>query len=328
MLKLCKWCWRRRWRTLLLFFLTAFFVLNYLAYQHAHALTHYAPSGGWSGKPEKLSPLSKASALLFGVQMARPEHDATPASIGLEGESHTVAGSAGELSAWYVPHDRPRGVVLIFHGFGGCKARMLPEARGFHEQGFACFLVDFRGCGGSEGNTTTIGFHEAEDVASAVSYVRARWTDQSVLLFGQSMGAAAVLRAVGVLDVQADALVLECPFDRMLTAVRARFRALGVTSFPLAEALVFWGGAQHGFNAFAHDPVSYARDVHCPVLLMHGTIDGRVRQSEVRAIYEQLHGKKALHFFESLGHHSYFSRRPAEWSEQVERFLARVNVGR
>ncbi len=190
--------------------------------------------------------------------------------------------------------------------------------------GFASFLVDFRGCGGSDGDTTTIGYHEADDVAAAVSHVRAHWPDQPVLLFGQSMGAAAVLRAVGVLGVKADALVLECPFDRMLTAVRARFRALGVTSFPMAEALVFWGGAQHGFNAFAHDPVVYASNVHCPVLLLHGEVDRRVQQSEVRAIHDQLAGRKKLYFFETLGHHSYVSRQPAEWREQVEEFLDRV----
>jgi alpha-beta hydrolase superfamily lysophospholipase len=259
--------------------------------------------------------------LLRGVKIAHPQYNAAPAGVGLRAEPHTIAGRVGDLAAWYVPHDEPNGVVVLFHGFGCCKAHLLSEAKAFHDLGFACFLVDFRGSGGSAGDTTTVGYHEADDVAAAVSYVRGHWPDQPVILFGQSMGAAAIMRAVGRLEVPADAVILECPFDRMLTAVRARFRGFGVVSFPFAESLVFWGGVQHGFNAFHHNPVDYARNIHCPVLLMQGSLDRRIRPSQTQEIYNRLPGDKQLHFFEGLGHHSYVSRRPAEWREQVAPFL-------
>jgi pimeloyl-ACP methyl ester carboxylesterase len=329
MSRLYNWCRTRPWRSLALVLFFAFTFVEYLAYQHAHAMTHYVQNGGWArtpagtwtGRPESLSTVDKAKVLLGGVHIARPQADAVPADVGLKSEPHTVASPVGELTAWYVPHDDARGVVLLFHGFGGCKARLLPEAKAFHELGFACFVVDFRGCGGSAGDTTTIGYHEAEDVAAAAKYVREHWPDQPVVLFGQSMGAAAIMRATGVLGVEADAVILECPFDRMLSAVRARFRAFGVASFPFAESLVFWGGAQHGFNAFRHNPVDYARGICCPVLLMQGLKDGRIRPEQTREIYAQLPGEKELHFFEGLGHHSYVSRRPGEWEEQVGGFL-------
>jgi alpha-beta hydrolase superfamily lysophospholipase len=319
-------------RSLALCLLIACTLLEYLAYQHAHAMTHYVQNGGWertsagtwTGRPESLSTLARAKVLLGGVHLARPHHDAKPADVGLTAESHSFTGPAGCLAAWYVPHDQPKGVVLLFHGFGGCKARLLPEAKAFHELSFACFLVDFRGCGDSAGDTTTIGFHEADDVSAAVSYVRDHWPDEPVVLFGQSMGAAAVMRATGMLGVEADAVVLECPFDRMLSAVRARFRAFGVVSFPFAESLVFWGGAQHGFNAFRHNPVDYARGICCPVLLMQGSLDRRIRLSETQEIFDQFPGETDMHIFEGLGHHSYVARRPAEWCGQVERFMKRA----
>jgi alpha-beta hydrolase superfamily lysophospholipase len=316
--------------------LVSFTLLNVLAYQHAHAMTHYVQSGGWGrepdgrwkGRPEKLSAWTRARVALCGVKIARPEYDATPADVDLPYERHAVPGQAGKLAAWYVPHDSPRGVVVIFHGFCGCKALMLPEAKAFHEMGYACFLVDFRACGGSGGNATTVGYREADDVSAAVSYVRAHWPEQPVVLFGRSMGSAAILRAVGVLGVEADALVLECPFDRMLTAVRVRCRVVGAPSCPVAEALIFWGGAQHGFNAFRHNPVRYARNVHCPVLLLHGTSDTRVKQAHMQAICDALPCPKAMHSFAGLGHESYVKRQPREWREQVEEFLCREEVGR
>jgi pimeloyl-ACP methyl ester carboxylesterase len=308
MRKVLRWARSHPWRAAGLFLLAAFVALNVLAYRHAHAFTHFVPNdgaagGGWRGQPESLSPGEKTGALFNGVAIARPRHDARPADVGLAFEGHAFDGEAGRLEAWYLPHPQARGVVLLFHGFGSCKARLLPEARALHELGHACFLVDFRACGDSEGEATTVGYCEADDVARAAAYVRQKWPGPLVL-FGQSMGSAAVLRAVGVLGVEADAVVLECPFDRMLGAVRARFRAMGVPPFLSAELLVFWGGAQHGFNGFRHDPVEYARGVRCPALLLHGQRDARVSRAEVEAVHENLAGAKALYVFEGLGHES------------------------
>jgi predicted alpha/beta-fold hydrolase len=196
MARLFKWCWRRPVIALALVLLVAFLILNLLAYQHAHALTHYQQTGPSSRSREVRSVWDKARLLLRGVQICRPKSPAVPAQVGLPFENHTLAGSAGALDCWYIPSRPARGTVLIFHGYGGCKANMLPEAKAFHEMGYGCLLVDFRGCGGSDGDTTTIGFHEAEDVVAAVANVRERWPGSPVLLFGQSMGAAAALRAV------------------------------------------------------------------------------------------------------------------------------------
>jgi pimeloyl-ACP methyl ester carboxylesterase len=109
----------------------------------------------------------------------------------------------------------------------------------------------------------------------------------------------------------------------MLTAVRARFRAAGLISSPFAETLLFWGGVQHGFNPFEHDPEIYAQGVTCPVLLLHGTADNRVLVAEVESIHRRLAGEKELHLFEGLGHHSYVAHRPREWRDQVAAFLGR-----
>jgi alpha-beta hydrolase superfamily lysophospholipase/predicted outer membrane lipoprotein len=325
MRQIIRWCRRRPVRTLAGLVLAAFVVLNALAYQHAHAMTHFvaADPAGPQGRPESLSLWEKGRVLLFGVRRPRPRGPDTPARAALRFTTHTVPGRDGGLEAWYVPSEVPGAVVLVFHGYGGCKARMLSEVEGFHALGCACFAVDFRGCGGSAGEVTTVGYREADDVADAADYARARWPGRPLVLFGQSMGAAAVLRAVAGGQVRPDAVVLECPFDRMLSAVRARFGAMNVPSFPFAETLVFWGGVQHGFNAFGHNPVDYARSAGCPVLLLHGAADARVRLAEVRAIHDALPGEKALHVFAGLGHQSYARASRAEWEEQVGAFLGK-----
>lgn len=300
----------------------AFLALNVLAYRHAHAMTRFVAHRPQTRGPEALTFLAKLRVLLTGVALHRPQEDDGPDKVGLLHEVHRFPGDAGVLEAWYIPHPRPRGLVVLFHGYVACKARILPEARAFHELGYACFAVDFRGSGGSHGNRTTVGYFEADDVARAVAYARARWPVWPLVLFGQSMGGAAALRALAVHGVRADAVVLECPFDRLLTTVKARFAAMGVPWFPAAPLLVFWGGFLHGFNGFAHNPADYARHVPCPVLLLHGREDARVGVAHVRAVYANLRGVKELHHLAGVGHESYVAKCPEEWRRHVGNFLA------
>ena len=96
------------------------------------------------------------------------------------------------------------------------------------------------------------------------------------MLLGNSSGAAAVLRAVSIEPSLADALIVDAPFDRLLSTVENRFVAMKLPPFPLARMIVLWGGARQGYWAFAHNPFDYASKITCPVLHLHGENDPRV----------------------------------------------------
>jgi alpha-beta hydrolase superfamily lysophospholipase len=315
------WIAAHPWLTSAYGALGAFVLLNVLAYRHARAMTHLLPAGGWRRKPDRLTRLEKVRALLSGVQVCRPSLEDRPEKWGLAAETHTVRASRSELEAWYLPHPNPGGIVVLFHGYLSCKSRLLPEARALHELGYACFLVDFPGSGGSPGTITTIGYREAEDVRCAIDYVRGTWSSLPLTIFAHSMGAAAVLRAMAVHRLDVEAAVLECPFDRLLNTVRARFAMMGVPSFPAAELLVLWGGVMFGYNGFRHNPVTYARKAHCPMLILHGRDDRKVSCAQVTSVYDALPGEKQIHFFDNVGHESYAINYPEEWKAQVGAFL-------
>lgn len=243
--------------------------LNGLAYCHARSFTQFAESGTRTPRPEKLGWGTKLRLAFTGATIPRPTNRQTPADWGLAFERHVVeVGSGVTLEAWYVPRANGRPLVLLFHGYAGSKADLLREAKAFHDLGYPSVLVDFRGSGGSSGRSTSLGYHEADEVRAVLEHSR-RFPDTGRVLFGSSMGAAAVLRAVAEKGVRPDALVLESPFDRMTTAVARRVAATGVPAFPAVPLLVFWGGVQQGFNAFRHDPVDYASRVDRPTLLLH-----------------------------------------------------------
>ena len=159
-------------------------------------------------------------------------------------------------------------------------------------------------------------------MARTTEFARQRWPGRRLVLFGHSMGAAAVLRTFAIHRVAADAVVLECPFDRLVTTVKARFHAMGLPGTPGAHLLMLWGGMLSGFNAFAHNPATYASAVDCPALLLHGSADRRVRNRHIERVYRKIPGTKRLFVFDGLGHASYVSQQAAAWKEQVGRFLA------
>jgi pimeloyl-ACP methyl ester carboxylesterase len=251
-----------------------FVAVNALAFMHARAMTHFAPTGIRPPKPWQMSASQKARALFFGVTVPRPTNTFTPAKYDLAFNTHRFKTSDGiELEAWHIPCDNSRGLIVCFHGYMNSKASELREANVFRDLGYETLLVDFRGSGGSTGNETTIGYREADDVAAAVKYARQTFHPAHLILYGQSMGSAAILRAIAVDHVVPDALIVECPYDSLLNTVANRFTSMGVPSFPLARMLVFWGSVQEGYWAFAMNPAEYAALVTCPTLYMRGGDD-------------------------------------------------------
>ena len=306
----------------LLLLMAAFAGLNVLAYRHAYALLHYGTAGEHTHNAGALSLWRKAKVLLVGVNVPRPRGHGTPSTVGMPFREVTLSStSTVQLGAWLCPKKDATTVVILFHGYASEKSTVLAEARQFYDLGCAVLMVDFRGSGKSSESYTTLGYDEAEDVAAAVAYARAQWPGSRRVLFGQSMGAAAVLRAVSQLGVKPDAIILESVFDTLLNTIRHRFASMGVPSFPSAELLVYWGGRQMGFDGFAHNPADYAANVTCPALILHGTGDARVPVEDARQVFEHLGGPKHFVEFSTVGHESCARHNQAQWRQAVGSFL-------
>lgn len=286
---------------------------NAVAFLHAWHFTHFSTEAlARTARPEQLTALQKAGVLLTGITVPKPRNHGVPdfpyATV------HLLSPN-GRLEAWYgaVPH--PRGTVALFHGFTSSKSQLLTEARYFRRLGYAVLLTDFAGNGGSQGRTCTVGHHEAADVAAVVRWLQRR--PGPVIVYANSMGAVATLRAEAELGARPAANILECPYGSMLQTTRNRFQSMGVPAFPLAHLLVLWGGVQNGFWAFGLDATRYAGQVTTPTLLLWGTADPRVTRSETDAIYAALAGPKRRQDFSGSGHEPYWRQHPQLWEHTV-----------
>ena len=300
-------------------------VLNLLAYNHARAMMRFTTGGTRSSRPEELSFWPKVKILLFGVNMPRPTCDRPPSDLDPDCKAFSIAGRNGvTLACWYCDRGENTPLVLLFHGYSTDKTALLQEARAFLDLGASVLLTDFRGSGGSSESYTTIGVHEASDVAAIAGYVQEHLSHSKTILFGQSMGAVAILKAVHQRDISPDAVILEAVFDSMLNTVRNRFITMRIPTFPGAELLVLWGGAQWGFDGFRHNPVDYAVSLDCPALFMHGTDDPRAKLGEGLRVFNAVPGAKAFKSFEGAGHGSYIATHASEWRTAVEAFMTSV----
>jgi len=318
----------RRWRLATGWVVMGLLAFNGVAWMQAWSLTHYAPAGARTRPPEQLSLPERAWTILTGVQVPRPENTVPPAA-GVPAAGPVPYAPArlplpgGEwLEVWQQDHPAARGTVLLFPGYAMSKRSLLGPAAAFYRLGYSVILTDYRGVGGSSGADTTLGVREGADVAAVVAYVRQAQPNGPILLYGESLGAAAILRAVAHEGVRPTALLLEAPFNRLVDTVGNRFQAMGLPAFPAAQTLVFWGSVQQGMDGFADNPVDDAAAVTGPTLLLHGTRDPRVTVAQTDAIYAALGGSKTLVRFAEAGHESLYAADSRHWAAAVRPFLA------
>jgi len=289
-------------------------------------MMHFTAQGVRTCKPEDLTLWAKVRVLLFGVNVPRPVGTLSPSALDAECHVLTIREAEGvDLSGWYCDRGSGTSLVILFHGYASEKTALIPEASAFLELGASVLLVDFRGSGDSSESYTTIGVREADDVAAVFRYAEQHLRHTRILLFGQSMGAVAILRAVDKCGVLPDAIIAEAVFDTLLNTVRNRFNAMRVPSFPCAQLLVFWGGCQWGFNGFEHNPVNDARAVQCPAMFMHGADDPRASLAEGRRVFDEVHGSKEFKTFDRTGHESYISIHATEWRTTIAEFMRKTD---
>lgn len=294
-------------------------IINAVAFVHAYKFTHFAENGSTKTKsPEKLSSLEKVKTLIFGVNNPKPENKKHPLQ-----KYHTIKlKSNKEIECWLIKTPNSKGTIILFHGYGAEKSSMIDKSNEFIKLGFSTMLVDFMGSGNSEGNQTTIGYKEAEEVKSSFDYL-SQTGEKNIYLFGTSMGAVAIMKCINDYKIKPKGIIIECPFGSMYETVCARFKKMHAPTFPMAGILLFWGGIQNGFWGFNHNPNEYAKNISCPTLLLYGEKDKSVSRSEIDEIYQNLKGFKRLNIYKKTGHENYLIKNQLEWSKNVSDFLTK-----
>jgi alpha-beta hydrolase superfamily lysophospholipase len=291
--------------------------LNIIAAMHAYKFTHFK-NGGIRTERIHLTTTKKIQLLFTGVDNPRPVNNLLPSY-----PYRTVTlNSNVKIECWDIPSViRPtKGTVIMCHGYTSNKSALLSRADVLLKNGYDCLLVDFMGSGGSEGNQTTVGYKEAIEVRDCFNYLAGDHR-RNIYLYGSSMGAVAIMKAIKDYDLKPSGIIIECPFSSMYETICVRFRMLHTPSFPLAGMLLFWGSVENQFWGFSHNPAEYATHIKCPTLLQYGAKDDRVGRQEIGMIYARLNSPKKLMIYPTAGHDNFLRVAKNDWNANVLSFL-------
>ncbi|MEP6711930.1 MAG: alpha/beta fold hydrolase [Ferruginibacter sp.] len=305
-------------RLLLRTIIFIFILLNVVVAFHAYKFTHfYNPGEIVIKKQNEKTGWDKTKEILFGINAVKQINIAPDTNFKTV---YLTTKDGLKLAAWYIPTENAKGTVALFHGHGGKKSGVLNEAAGFRKIGYNTLLLDFRAHGSSEGHITTIGFKESEDVKLVYDYLK-NTGEKNIVLWGISMGAATITKAINDYDLQPTKIILEMPFGSMMDAVEGRVKMMKLPAEPISTLLTFWGGTEHGFWAYGMKPTEYAKKIKCPVLMQWGLHDPRVTQRETNEIYNNISTPKKLVVYESCAHESLCTKENAKWINEVTAFL-------
>lgn len=307
--------------------LVQFLLINISAALYAYRFTHVSNDPALSNSKTSKNIFVKTWRLFAGPRQARSIITETP-SFPFDTVKLTTR-SGISIDGWYSKTDSAvKGTVILFHGITANKGMIISEADEFRYLGYHVLMVDFRAHGNSAGQTTTIGSNEAEEVKLAYDFIKSKG-ESAIFLWGISMGAVAVSKAMADYSLEPAGVILEMPFASLQTHLQARARALGFHGFPekpFGFFVSWWMGVERGFGGIRHKMSSYVKKINSPVLMQWGAVDDYVHKNETDKIYTAIaSANKKLVVYNRAGHESLLQNDPVKWRIEVERFLMANN---
>jgi len=149
----------------------------------------------------------------YDAQMVRTQH---PSASGMRPCFRFTARIPGAETTFSL---RPRGTLVLLHGYALDQDSMVPWALLLAEAGWRCVLVDLRGHGASDGDRIHFGLQESRDLSALMDeLVRRDQASWPAAVVGVSYGAAVALRWASE-DSRVHPVVAITPYARLGDAV-------------------------------------------------------------------------------------------------------------
>ncbi|MBQ9348333.1 MAG: alpha/beta hydrolase [Oscillibacter sp.] len=168
--------------------------------------------------------------------------------------------------------------VILSHGFGGSTANCEPYAKIFAANGYACYVLEFRGGGPNSRSSRTMTemsvLTEAEDLSAVLEQVKALdYVDErQVFLWGESQGGFVSSYVAAQHPDEVKALVLFYPAFVLQDDARERYP--DPADIPETETLMGNTlGAIYARDAMSFDIYDVIGDYKGDVLILHGDED-------------------------------------------------------
>jgi pimeloyl-ACP methyl ester carboxylesterase len=145
-----------------------------------------------------------------------------------------VAGEASH-SGWFFPGFKGAATIVLCHGYGSSRGELLTLATSLQDRQYNVFMFDFAGHGENT-ERSTMGFHEATELAAAVNAIAQRddVNPKEFGIWGTNLGAYAAL-TVAERNKFVRAIIIESVYNTPDDFVRLQVLRTGLARIPLVE---------------------------------------------------------------------------------------------
>jgi fermentation-respiration switch protein FrsA (DUF1100 family) len=232
-----------------------------------------------------------------------PAGEWQPAGLNVE-DADMQAADGTRLHGWYIPHIRPRAVVLFLHGNAGNIAGRAEFLRDVHALGVSVLALDYRGYGRSEGSPSEAGLKDDARTARRWLAERAGVREADIVLWGESIGTAV---AIDLAAEGARGLILENAF----------------TSLPDVAGHHYWWAPVKLLMRSRFAAIDKIGDYKGPLLQVHGDADTIIPFELGRKLFDAANEPKQFVTLPGADHND--PRADAFWIA-AEKFLTSVAV--
>ena len=223
------------------------------------------------------------------------------------------------LEVWRIePAGESRGIVVMAHGWGRNRDRMVARARFFGQWGFTTVIHSARDHGQSTARRFMNALRFAEDIEAVLN-----WVAEPVILYGHSAGAGGAIIAASRNPQQIKLLLLEACYVDTKEALLSLYRWVnaffGIVFGPM---ILFWMNLFYQNRLKSFSPGWLAPAVKMPVMLIHGEEDRRFPVEFAHRLKQRFAAGQAELYIAKGAGHSDSSRTPG-YQEAVRSFLAR-----
>ncbi len=195
------------------------------------------------------------------------------------------------LQAWYFENKKSKncGVILV-HGIGATRWRILKYAPLFWTRGCHIFTFDHRKHGESSGEYVTYGFHEKYDLKAAVEFFQnlSGLPRKKIGIFGESFGAATALQYAALGEPIAF-VIAESSYQDLDTIVGKRAEVLYGSYVKIFIPLTYlFVEFRADMKVAQTSPLLAAEKIVVPTLLIHSATDTYTPPSHSEEIYKAL----------------------------------------
>lgn len=220
----------------------------------------------------------------YAVALAR-RLATSPEDLGLAFVERTFTFADGlDTAGWEIRGRNDAGpTVILTHGWSDSRYGALLWTPLIADHAARIIVFDQRGHGDSPAPISHLGVDGRDDLIDIIRQCEPYPT--GLVLYGYSMGAIVSIAAAAKLGARVDGLIADGPYRLPLEPIDGflRYRKLPAWLFHLPVALCLWAVLGRASN---FDMLKLVRDVHCPLLVLHGTADHLCPHDSARAIAE------------------------------------------